>query len=635
MSGPPAVARRSSDRARTPHARGPRIRRSRRDVRPGPLQRLAAFWVGEVDLAPLALFRIVFGLLLFNWFWQLYPNLGAFFTDEGMLPRRSLLEFHPVRITLLNAVGEWWAVTIFWVASLVIATMVTIGYRTRLACVLAFVAVSSFQWRNPLILDGSDFVFRPVPLWLAFAAAGERFSLDAALRRARGDLPTGRGWALPVRLLEIQYAWIYLATGIEKLAGPAWRNGTATYFALQLKHTFGRAWADFLVREPLLVRAQTWGTLFVELAFLPLVFAPVLQRYARLLAVALAAGLHVGIALFMNVGNFPIVMLSGLLLFLPPTLATRLAELPAPLFRRSRVQFLYDGRCARSVRAARVFEGLDGYGTLTFVDARTDPAASTAFAKTRERSGLLALDERGGAHTGFAAVATAGRGLPLFAPLTLLWAVPALRTAVARAHRWATARGLVGIDCDRGERCDHAAAITRSREQWSPRWLRPIAGALLVGAAAAVFATAMPNSLAALRPPEGVHRAVLFTGLDQQWNMFSPDPASSDGWMLAPARLADGTEIDLFTGRAPDEGPRYADPLYSRWAKVVERISNRDYAAYRLEFGRMFCRMRNLHLAPGEVRLETFELKYIERVILPPDPGGDRIIRHDLWSHVC
>jgi predicted DCC family thiol-disulfide oxidoreductase YuxK len=635
VSEPPAVARRSSDGARTPHATQTRIRATRRAFRSEPLRRLTAFWVGEIDLAPLALFRIVFGLLLFNWFWQLYPNFGAFFTDEGMLPRRSLLEFHPVRITLLNAVGEWWAITIFWIASLVIATMVTIGYRTRLACVLAFVAVSSFQWRNPLILDGSDFVFRPVPLWLAFAASGERFSLDAALRRARGDPVTGRGWALPVRLLEIQYAWIYLATGLEKLAGPAWRNGTATYFALQLKHTFGRAWADFLVRDPLLVRAQTWGTLFLELAFLPLVFAPVLQRYARLLAVALAAGLHVGIALFMNVGNFPIVMLAGLLLFLPPTLATRLAELPAPLFRRSRVRFLYDGRCARSAHTARLIAALDGYGTVEVVDAQSDPQARGQLAKTRDHSALLAFDERGGAHTGFAAVATAGRGLPLLAPLTLLCAVPALRTVAAGAHRSAAARGLVAIDCDRGDRCDHATTITPFRERWSPRWLRPIAGALLVGAAAAVFATAMPSSLAALRPPEGVHRAVLFTGLDQQWNMFSPDPASSDGWMLAPARLADGTEIDLFTGRAPDEGPRYADPLYSRWAKVVERISSRDYTAYRLEFGRMFCRMRNLHLAPGQVRLETFELKYIERVILPPETGGERIIRHDLWSHVC
>ena len=611
------------------------MRHPRRDAGAGPLQRLTAFWTGDVDLAPLGLFRIVFGILLFNWFWQLYPNISAFFTDEGMLPRRSLLEFFPVRISLLNAVGEWWAVAIFWAASLVVAAMLAIGYRTRLACVLAFVAVSSFQWRNPLLLDGSDLVFRTVPLWLAFAASGQRFGLDAALRRARGDAPTGRGWALPVRLLELQYAWIYLATGLEKLAGPAWHNGTATYYALQLKHTFGRAWADFLVREPLLVRAQTWGTLFVEFAFLPLVFAPVLQRYARLLAIALAAGLHVGIALFMNVGNFPIVMLSGLILFLPPALALRVTSLPAPIFRRSKVRLHYDGQCARCVRTARLLEALDAYGTVTSVDARSDPAIWATLATTRERSGLLAHDERGRAYTGIGAVAMAGRGLPLLAPLTLLWAVPALRAAVSAAHRWASRRGLSVIDCDRGARCDHTAVVATPRVPWRPRMLRWIAGTALVAGAAAVFATAMPNSLAALRPPEGVHRAVLFTGLDQQWNMFSPNPASSDGWMIAPARLADGTEIDLFTGRPTDEGPRYADPLYSRWAKVVERIASRDYSAYRLEFGRMFCRMRNLHLEPGQVRLETFELKYIERVILPPETGGERIIRHDLWTHVC
>ena len=602
----------------------------------GPLARLAAFWTGEVDLAPLAVFRIVFGLLLFNWFWQLYPNLTAFFTDEGMLPRRSLLEFHPVRITLLNAVGEWWAVAIFWAASLLIAVMVTIGYRTRLACVLAFIAISTFQWRNPLILDGSDLVFRTVPLWLAFAASGGRLSLDAALARARGEQPTGRGWALPVRLLELQYAWIYLATGLEKLAGPAWHAGTATYYALQLKHTFGRAWADFLVRDASLVRLQTYATLFVEFAFLPLVFSPIFQRYARLLAIALAAGLHLGIALFMNVGNFPVVMLAGLLLFLPPPLALRVAWLPARLFRRSKVRLRYDGECAQCTRTVRLLQALDGYGTLTPLDARADPEERPTLAYVRARGGLVATDERGREREGIDAVALAGRGLPLFAALTVLRAVPGLGRAVAAAGRWAERRGLVDVDCGTGGRCDHAAGETSTaRRRWRPRLLRPLAGVALALGAAAVFATAMPGSMSGLRPPEGVHRAVLFSGLDQQWNMFAPNPASSDGWMLGPARLTDGSELDLFTGRAPDEGPRYADPLYSRWAKVVERIASRDHAAYRLEFARMFCRMRNLHLAPGQVPLETFELRYVERIILPPETGGERMVRHQLWSHTC
>lgn len=609
---------------------------SREVTRRGPLQRIATFWAGDVDLAPLALFRILFGLLLFNWFWQLYPNLSAFFTDEGMLPRRSLLEFHPVRISLLNAVGEWWAVAIFWAVSLVVATMIAIGYRTRLACVLAFVAVSAFQWRNPLILDGSDLVFRTVPLWLAFAASGARLSLDAALRRARGDALTGRGWALPIRLLELQYAWVYLATGLEKLAGPAWHAGTATYYALQLKHTFGRTWADFLVRDPTLVRAQTWGTLFVEFAFLPLVFAPVLQRYARLLAIALAAVLQVGIALFMNVGNFPVVMIAGLVLFLRPSLALRLVELPAPIFRRSRVRLHYDGQCARCVRTVRTLDALDGYRTIAARDARADPAAWAPLAKIRARSGLVAVDERGREHVGFEAIAAAGRGVPLLAPLTVLCAVPGLRAAAAAVYRWSADRALFALDCDRGARCDHAPEQEPPRRQrWRPRVLGPLVPAALVIGAVAVFATAMPDSLAGLRPPEGVNRAILFTGLDQRWNMFAPNPASSDGWMLAPARLADGTALDLFTGRPPDDGPRYADPLYSRWMKVFERIADRDQSAYRLEFGRMFCRMRNLHLSPGESALATFELTYVERVIQPPETGGERLIRHLLWSHTC
>ena len=610
--------------------------RTRRAATPGLLQRFAAFWVGQVDLAPLALFRIVFGALLFNWFWQLYPNLVPFFTDEGMLPRRSLLEFYPVRISLLNAVGEWWAVALFWAASLVIAVMVTIGYRTRLACLLAFVALSSFQWRNPLVLDGSDLVFRTIPLWLAVAASGDRFSLDAALRRARGDAPSGRGWALPVRLLELQSAWIYLASALEKLAGPTWLNGTATWYALQLKHTFGRAWADFLVRDPMLVRVQTWGTLIGELVFLPLVFAPIFHTAARLLAIAIAAGLHAGIALFMNVGNFPVVMIAGLILFLPPSLAVRLAHLPAPLFRRSRVELRYDGECARCAGTARLLEALDGFGTLAVVDANAGAESKDRLSKVRKRGGLVATDDRGRERAGFDAVALAGRGLPLFAPLTALLAVPGIRGTVTAIYRWGAERGLFAIDCGRGGRCEHpvvppAAPLPR----WRPRAVRPLVGAALVAGALAVFATAMPGSFAYLRPPQGVNRAVLFTGLDQEWNMFAPVPASSDGWMIAPAKLADGTAIDLFTGKAPDEGPRYADPFYSRWTKVIERMANRNYSAYRLEFARMFCRTRNLHLAPGQVPIATFDLIYIERVILPPDDPGERIVRYDLWSHTC
>jgi len=40
--------------------------------------KLKEFWIGRADLAPVALFRIVYGIELFNWFWQLLPNIPAF-----------------------------------------------------------------------------------------------------------------------------------------------------------------------------------------------------------------------------------------------------------------------------------------------------------------------------------------------------------------------------------------------------------------------------------------------------------------------------------------------------------------------------------------------------------------------------
>ncbi|TME68550.1 MAG: hypothetical protein E6I48_16715, partial [Chloroflexi bacterium] len=174
------------------------------------MRRLRDFWLGEADVAPVALFRILFGLLLFNWFWQLYPNLTAFFTDAGILPRSDLASSYPDRLSVLSLSGEGWVVAAIWAVSCVVALSLAAGWHTRLASLLSFVLVSSFSWRDPLILDGSDLVFRLVPLWLAFTAAGDRWSIDARRR----DTPAARGWAFPIRLLELQIAWIYLATGL-------------------------------------------------------------------------------------------------------------------------------------------------------------------------------------------------------------------------------------------------------------------------------------------------------------------------------------------------------------------------------------------------------------------------------------
>ena len=498
------------------------------------VQRFREFWIGQVDLAPVALFRIVYGIELFNWFWQLFPNLTAFFTDEGIIPRSELVSFFPDRFSLLMAMGSWWEVALFWAACLAVAVMLTVGWHTRTACVLAFLGVASFEWRNPLILDGSDIVFRLIPLWLALTGCGDMYSLDAANRRDRGEQLTERGPALPVRLLELQVGWIYLMTGLEKMAGTLWKNGTATFYALQLEHTFGRSWAYPIATNEVISHLMSWGTIVVEHLFLPLTMLPF--RVTRILAVIGAVMLHGGILTLMNVGNFPVIMLSTLIIFLPP-------------------------------------EWIRGFvaGTETRLRPRVRPHLVAATAGATQR-------------------------------------VPTARFMAPSPARKPTLRQQHGV--------------------------RVAASIALIAISATAFATAFPSWAASYRPQGEFGRVLTFLSLDQRWDMFSPDPAQADGWMLAPAKLADGGTYDLLTGGPVSTAPRWSDPLYTRWAKVFERIANMGYTDYRLEFGRAFCRMRNFHLQPGQSKLDTFELYYIERTIHPPGQAPT-LQEYHVWSHTC
>lgn len=465
------------------------------------MHRLRDFWFGDADVAPIALFRILFGLLLFNWFWQLFPNLTAFFTDEGILPRSDITVSYPDRLSLLSLSGEWWLVAVIWAVSCVVALSLTLGWHTRLASLLSFVLVSSFSWRDPLMLDGSDLVFRLVPVWLAFTSAGDRWSIDAF---GRSEAPVARGWAFPIRILELQIAWIYLATGIEKLGGIDWVEGTAAYYALQLDHTFARPWAHAFALDPTASHLISWYTLAVELSFLPLAMIP-FER-TRSIAALGASAMQLGILALMNVGNFPLVMLAACVLFVP-----------------------------------------------------------------RE------------------------------------WIHRVMRDTVTLAA---------------GPNVRHAR----------PR----VAGVLLAITAAAAFVTAVPSEAEALRPNGDLASLLRSLSLDQRWDMFSPNAARSDGWLLAPARLADGARLDLLTDRgADDRSERYSDPLYTRWTKVHERIASSFYAGYRSAYARYFCRARNSHLAPGQSPLVSLELFYVERTIQAPEKGPPLISETRLWSQQC
>ncbi len=158
---------------------------------------------------------------------------------------------------------------------------------------------------------------------------------------------------------------------------------------------------------------------------------------------------------------------------------------------------------------------------------------------------------------------------------------------------------------------------------------------MLAGLAAVALATAIPPHIAVVHLPDPVARVLAYITIDQRWNMFSPNPPTADGWLTIPGRLADGTTFDLFTGGPVSDAPRSADPFFSRWTKGLQALVFSARQDLFVEYGRMFCRARNVDLRFGESALATFEIIYHERIVAPP-PGGTPTYRdYVMWRHQC
>jgi hypothetical protein len=126
-----------------------------------------------------------------------------------------------------------------------------------------------------------------------------------------------------LRLLQVHFCIIYLASGLSKLQGAAWWNGTAMWLTLANYEFAPLDWAryqDFLVflcnHRWLWELAMSGGVIFtlaLEIGFPFLVWG----RATRWLMIIGAVLLHTGIALSMGLTTFGLMMLAMLLSFVP------------------------------------------------------------------------------------------------------------------------------------------------------------------------------------------------------------------------------------------------------------------------------------------------------------------------------
>jgi len=365
-----------------------------------------AYWASKttelfgVDLRSLALLRVSLAIIVLLDLAYRANDLKAHYTDLGILPRSALM----------SGAGNEWNISIHNISGLLeiqvalfaihglVAVALMAGYRTQVATILVWFFAISLQSRNPMILTGGDNLLALLLFWSMFLPMGARFSVDSALNNGP-HRESNRYLSTATAAVLLQVGMVYIFTAIMK-SDPIWREDfSAVYYALSIDQ-LATGLGHYLLNYPDILAVMTAATLWAEFAGPALAFIPFFNGPIRLVVILAFIALHMGIALTLNIGFFPVVSIIGLIVFVPglfwDTLFSRLA-VPS----RTGLKIYYDGECNfcwKIVSLMRTFLLVPGVQTYP---AQGDTLANEIF---QNNNSWVVIDHNGTTHIGFPAL---------------------------------------------------------------------------------------------------------------------------------------------------------------------------------------------------------------------------------------
>ena len=191
------------------------------------------FWFSPAPVRPLAIIRILTGILGLLLAWSYADDLQAWFGPAGMIPRDVAAEWRPRwGVSLYDAATTSASVTALFAATVVAFSCLVVGLGSRLAAVAGAVLWASLLHRGPMLAGPADDCLS-VLLWcLAVGPCGGDLALDRMLAARAGRAPpAATPWAsVALGLLRVHASAIVLAAVLAQLKGDAWWNGTAAWW---------------------------------------------------------------------------------------------------------------------------------------------------------------------------------------------------------------------------------------------------------------------------------------------------------------------------------------------------------------------------------------------------------------------
>lgn len=205
------------------------------------------FWFAPSDPFTLGMLRIALGVLLLYLHASYTPDLVKLFGPNGMVPSEMVVEmrsgiiqengevefltFNPQYLSILNAVQSPTGLYVIHALGAAILVAFTVGFKSRWACVLAWLLTLSYMHRAPYLISAVEPIVCLLLFYLCIGPCGACLSVDRWLanRRAEKDpifarslASRAKSWTatISLRLIQVHISAVYVLMGLAKLTGP-------------------------------------------------------------------------------------------------------------------------------------------------------------------------------------------------------------------------------------------------------------------------------------------------------------------------------------------------------------------------------------------------------------------------------
>jgi hypothetical protein len=204
---------------------------------PSPSVRIAQtwldFWFAPADAMPLAVVRILTGLVGLALAASYAGDLLTWFGPGGMIPPETVEGWRPrVGLSPLDSITTAAGMQLFFALLIASLVVVTVGFASQVACVVAALLWAALLNRGPMLAGPADDCLA-VLLWcLAVGPCGAAWSIDRLIRDRRGlPAPSASPWArTSLGLLRVHATAITLGVLLAQVKGDDWWNGMAAWW---------------------------------------------------------------------------------------------------------------------------------------------------------------------------------------------------------------------------------------------------------------------------------------------------------------------------------------------------------------------------------------------------------------------